>query len=245
MKKMMFAAFLLPLILSACYSSLPPLCYQQIYRLDGVRTEADRKYDKGTPIPVPGFKTELQKLYEAYPAAVRGKISDGAYRLGWYFNQNDLTRFTGEAIGDLCNHAAWFVLNCIPEAERSAYAERIAKLMADFEEEKTVELLKELKRKAVPGHRIVVSKTFYDKNEPDHFKTTTEIAQGRVNGKENPRYGLHRAYHPSGMIAMEVFYYNDVPTGYAFCYTPEGRIRAVYRYDGKGVRTQCFGGAEN
>jgi len=240
-KRTFLAACLFPLLLTACQTSRPTLCYQQIYRLDGVRTEADKKYDKGTAIPVAGFKTELQKLYEAYPEAAKGKIDPGAYRLGWYFNQNDLTLFTGEAIGDLCNHAAWFVLNGIPEKERSAYAAKIATLMFEFDEEGAVDLLKELKGKVVPGHRIITAKTFYKSEFPDQFKTTTEIIQGRAFGKDNPKFGLHRAYHPGGMLAMEVFYLNDRPSGYAFCYTPEGRLSAVYKYEKDGSRTQCWG----
>lgn len=237
---MILSAAAVCLTASACYKSLPPLCYQQIYSLNGIRTEADRMYDKGTAVPVPEFKTELSKLFEAYPEALPANMKADSYRLGWYFRQHDLVRYTGDGIGDLCNHCAWFVLNCIPEKDRKDYTAKIAKMLLDFDDEGASKLLESLRANAVPGYRIVQAATYYDKDMPDSFKTISEICAGTVNGHKNPKHGLYRTFHPSGMLAMEVFYNGDTPVGYAFCYTPEGRIKAIYRYD-KGVRTQVFG----
>ncbi len=236
MRLFYFTAVVCTAILCACTSSYPPVCYQQIYHLDGTRTDADKKFDRGTALPVPEYRTELQRLYAAHPAALK-KYSADAFRLGWFFNQKDLIRTCGEGIADLCNHAAWFVLHCVKDQKKQAeYAERIAKLMLDFDEQGALELLAELRITAVPGGTVQEVQTLYDPDNQAGIKTYSERYAGTVNGKQNPRFGIYREYHPNQMLALDMFYYAGSPLGYAFTYTDDGKLNSVYFYDGKGGR---------
>lgn len=224
------AAALCCLFASACMPEYEPLYYQQIYNLQGIRTDAYKLYDKGEAVAVPEhfkFRTELQKLYAKYPEVIKGVKTD-TYRLGWFFRQQKLERSMGEAIGDQCNHAAWFVLNCIPEKDQKKYAQRIAKLMLEFDEENAGKLLGELYQTAIPGGMIQQHvKYLDDKEESGMVIASTEYFTGRLNGIAAPRFGLSRTYYPTGMLRSEVFYKNNEPVGLAFYYGPDGRLLYV------------------
>lgn len=224
------AAVVCCLLMNACAPEYEPLYYQQIYNLQGIRTDAYKMYDKGEPLALPEnikFQTELQKLYAKYPDVIKGVKTD-TYRLGWFFRQRKLERSLGEAIADQCNHAAWFVLNCIPEKDQKAYAKEIAKLMFEYDEENAGSLLGKLYRNAVPGGVIQQHiKYLEDKEESGMIVAKEEYFAGRLNGVAAPKYGLSRIYYPTGMIKSEMFYKNNKPVGLAFHYGPDGRILFV------------------
>lgn len=232
MKKMLLAAFaaVLCLLASACVSEYEPMYYQQIYNLQGVRTDAYKMYDKGEPLALGEdikFQTELQKLYAKYPDVIKGVKTD-TYRLGWFFRQRKLERSLGEAIADQCNHAAWFVLNCVSEKDQKAYAKEIARLMLEFDEENAGKLLGKLYATVIPGGVIQQHvKYLDDKEESGMIVSKEEYFAGRLNGVAAPKYGLSRTYYPTGMIRSEVFYKNNKPVGLAFHYGPDGRILFV------------------
>lgn len=219
------------LLFSACNTSYPPLYYQQIYTLKGVRTDAHALFDRGTTLPASGFRTPLQILYLRHPE-IAGKMPDNTCRLGWFFRQKDNFRTMGEAMADLCNHAAWFVLNFIPAKEQTPYARRIAALMLDGEERDALKLLAELRAKAVPGGIIRVKERFYDEDKNGVPSQITEYYIGTRHGITNPKTGLHRTFHPNGMLAEEAFYLDNRPTGYEFRYDMEGNIVSI-RFFGK------------
>lgn len=219
------------MLFSACNTSYPPLFYQQIYTLKGARTDAHALYTRGRTLPVPGFRTSLQELYARYPQAA-GKMPENTCRLGWFFRQKENFRTMGEAMADLCNHAAWFVLNFIPGKDQASYTRRIAALMLDGEERDALKLLAELRAKAVPGHVIRVKERFYGEDKNSVPSRITEYCSGTRNGITNPKTGLHRAFHPNGMLAEEVFYLDNRPTGYEFRYDAAGNIVSI-RFFGK------------
>ena len=144
------------LVLTGC-ASYPPVFYQQIYHLNGKRSDADKPYDVGVPLPVAEFRTELQKLYALYPDAV-GKIPASSYnRRGWFFIQKDLQRTLGGGTGDLCNHAAWYVLNLVKDKKQQAeYAKKIAGFMRDFDDQGAMLLLEDFRKKLMPDGVILV-----------------------------------------------------------------------------------------
>ncbi|MBO5201303.1 MAG: hypothetical protein J6C30_01065 [Lentisphaeria bacterium] len=116
------AAAVSALCVTGCIDDSKHLFYQQVYNLHGVRTDANKEFDKGSPLPAKGFKTELQQLFAKYPEVIKGFPAD-AYRAGCFFKQDGLAVASGERIADLCNHAAWFVLHGdLSAAEQKAYA---------------------------------------------------------------------------------------------------------------------------
>lgn len=227
------------LVLTGC-TSYPPVFYQQIYHLNGKRSDADKPYDVGVPLPVAEFRTELQKLYALYPDAV-GKIPASSYnRRGWFFIQKDLQRTLGGGTGDLCNHAAWYVLNLVKDKKQQAeYAKKIAGFMRDFDDQGAMLLLEDFRKKLMPDGVILVAQSWHDPDNRFMLKSSTERYSGTLNGKTNPRFGLSRTYYPNGMLAMDMFYYDDAPVGYAFTYTMDGKLNEIYFYDGKGNRKLC------
>ncbi len=228
-------------ITAGCISEYPPVCYQQIYHLNGSRTDAAEQYSKGEPLPSAEYKTELQQLYALCPDAAKEIPNMEAYRMGWFFNQAKLVRTCGEGIADLCNHAAWFVLHCVKDRkQQNAYAKRIVKLMREFDEPGALTLLEELRASVIPGGIIQVVRKNYDEENQMEFKSCTEVFAGTLNGKRNPRFGLHRTYHENQMLADDVFYYAGTPIGYAFSYTDDGKLKAIYYHDGKGGITVCY-----
>ena len=234
------ASFVTALGVTGCFRDYTPFCYQQIYDLKGVRTDAFIEYDKGNPVPAEGFRSDLQILFEKYPAAVKD-MPAGSYRQGWYFKQYKENWFCGEGIGDLCNHAAWFVLNgALSAADQKAYAEKIAKLLLDFDESGALKLLAELRGKILSGGSILIGETFYDEKNKVWLKSRTEFYSGSLNGKVNTKFGLQRNYYECGMLKSEVYFKGDAPIGYAFTFTEDGKVSGIYRYDGKGGREQVY-----
>ncbi len=242
MKKIQLSVFAITLALcvSAC-GGLPEMYYQQIYDMSGVRTEAYELHSVGNPMPVRGYETDLQKLYKKYPAVVESfrksnPAEMGEHRLGWFFRQEEYAWWYGEAIGDLCNHAAWFVLNYIPAVQQEAYTKCIAELMISGDETKAMALLKELRSRAIPGGTIKTAYTYHDEEE-EIMATSTEIFLGK---EKRGKCGLWRAYYPNGMIAAETYYKNNIPAGYAFEYQENGRIRNAYFFNEKGQRKTVY-----
>lgn len=226
--------------LTGCVREYTPLCYQQIYDLYGVRADASEKYTRGEPLPVKGYKTELQTLFQKYPSSVQN-MKKGVYRLGWFFRQEGMTRVFGEAIGDLCNHAAWFVLHGnFSAAQQEKYAKQIANLLVSANEQEAMAFLQELRRTAIPEYKILQSEEWYDPANQFGLKKLSERVQGAYGDKINPRFGLERTYYESGMMKTEVYYKNDAPIGYAFTFTEDGRMNSAYYYDGKGNRELLY-----
>lgn len=214
--------------------------YQQIYNLHGERTDAAIEYDKGVALPAKGFKTELQTLFAKYPEVIKGFPKD-KYRSGYFFKLEGLACASGERVGDLCNHAAWFVLNGqFTEAEQKAYAFRIATLLNELKNVDALNLLKELRKKAVPGGAVQVVRRFYDEENSEFLKEYTEVFAGKIGDRMNPRYGLSRTYYENGMMRSEIYYKANAPVGYAFTFSADGYVTGIYYYDGKGNREQLY-----
>ena len=234
------AAAVSSLCLTGCMEEEKYLFYQQVYNLHGVRTDANKEFDKGSPLPAKGFQTELQQLFAKYPEVIKGFPAD-AYRAGCFFKQEGLAVASGERIADLCNHAAWFVLNGnLSDAEQKAYAFKIATLLKEFNNVEAMALLKELRKKIVPNGTIQVVRRFYDEENSEFLKEYTEVFSGKIGGKMNPRYGLSRTYYENGMMRTETYYKLGAPIGYAFTFSAEGEVTGIYYYDGKGGREMLY-----
>lgn len=225
---------------TGCIEDDKYIFYQQVYSLQGERSDTNREYDKGTAIPAKDFKTELQTLFAKYPEAIKD-FPKGTYRSGYFFNLAGLACASGERIADLCNHAAWFVLNGeFTDAERKAYALKIAANLKDLKNMDAMNLLKELRKKAVPSGTVQVVRRFYDEENSEFLKEYTEVFAGRLGGKMNPRFGVSRTYYENGMMRSDMFYKVGAPVGYAFTYAEEGYVTGIYYYDGKGNREQLY-----
>ncbi len=234
------AAVVTSLFATGCLDDDKHFFYMQIYNLRGVRTDADKEFDKGVPLPAEDFKTELQVLFAKYPEVIKGFPED-AYRAGCFFRQNGLVRASGERIADLCNHAAWFVLHGnLSEAEQKAYAYKIAVQLKEFSSQEAMNLLKELRKKSVPNGTVQVVRRFYDEENNEFLKEYTEIFAGKIGDQMNPRYGLSRTYYENGMMRSEVYYKIGSPIGYAFTFSAEGKVTGIYYYDGKGNRETLY-----
>lgn len=236
MKKTLLTLLPAVLLLTSC-ADLPEMYYQQIYSLRGERTDAYAMYKVGAPLPLKDFETPLQELFRKYPDAAK-KLPGKGYRLGWFFRQQKNICSFGEGVADLCGHAAWFVLNAVPEAKRPEYAVKIAEIMVSADEAKALELLEELRTKAFPEIIIQEAKAFYDPETACFLKWKSE----HLSIPGTPKFGMERHYYPTGMIAMELYYLDGKPDGYAFVYTENGRIKEVHRYR-NGKREMVYSAA--